>query len=91
MTTTAKITLTQCGTYGYKFVGADAGGKGNQASSDAQPTKPTPDMKSQPCQACTTTLGASDCKAPDLKCLQDQCRNDGDCKACGLDCSTVGA
>lgn len=94
MTTKAKITLPQCGTYSYKFIGADAKGGGGQGggqtSARPQPAKPTADMKSPPCQACEGTLGASNCKAPDLKCLQDQCRKDKDCQTCGLDCATVG-
>ena len=71
MTTEAKITLSQCGAYSYKFVVKNGGGGGDQASAKPQPAKPSPDMKSKPCEACETTLGASDCKAQDLTCLQD--------------------
>lgn len=56
------------------------------APDPAPTTPPTPDMKSEACKACGSTLGASDCKADDNQCLVDQCKNDGDCKKCKMDC-----
>lgn len=49
---------------------------------------PPPDMSSQVCIDCTSSLGASNCSANDGQCLVDQCRNDTNCQACGIDCST---
>ncbi|KAL9634043.1 MAG: hypothetical protein Q9164_004325 [Protoblastenia rupestris] len=55
---------------------------------DDAPTEP--DMSSPACEECLTNNGSSDCPAPDLTCLQDQCRADKSCQECGMDCSTVG-
>lgn len=61
-----------------------------QAPAPTTTQAPPPDMSSQVCTDCTTSLGASNCKADDGQCLVDQCKHDANCQACKIDCSTFG-
>ena len=85
LTAAGKITLPNCGSYSYLITGPDVP---KPAESDPPAT---PDLSSDACVECTSTLGASDCSAEDDQCLIDQCKDDTKCQECGIDCNSFGA
>ena len=60
------------------------------SSTAPPPATSSVNLNSPACQTCESNLGASNCAAPDLTCLHNQCKADASCVTCGLDCDTVG-
>ncbi|KAL8637973.1 MAG: hypothetical protein Q9228_004832, partial [Teloschistes exilis] len=95
LTATGRITLPGCGAYAYAITGPDMS-KTPPSQDTNIPAPPPPAPKSGPpsppgpaaatdmhtpgCDECLGNLGSSDCKAKDIQCLIDECKNDKSCQ-----------